>query len=103
MSHDFVDPFGTPKPIRRDRAGNTCTDVNGVMDYYVTVQKWSTCSVQDLTDHYNYIVSELGSFCLPPISGTTPGKFKMGLLSSFGEIYIYIVGSRGASQLAGTF
>jgi hypothetical protein len=67
MSHDFVDPFTTPKTVLRDSAGNSCTDSNGVMDYFVTVQKWTTCSVEKFGRHYNNVVSGLGSFCMPLI------------------------------------
>jgi hypothetical protein len=70
MPHDFIDPYTSPKTVRRDSAGNSCTDVNGVMDYYVTVQKWSTCSVQSFTQHYNNVISSTGSFCLKLNSGT---------------------------------
>jgi hypothetical protein len=49
MNHDFTDPFTSPKTVLRDSAGNSCTDSNGVMDYYVTVQKWTTCSVERFT------------------------------------------------------
>ena len=72
MNHDFIDPYTSPKTIFRDAAGNTCTDVNGVMDYYVTVQKWTTCSVERFTQHYNNVVSSQGSFCMP-INGVAPG------------------------------
>ena len=65
MKHDFVDPFTYPKPIRRDSAGNTCTDVNSVMDYFVIVKQWSTCSVEDLTIYYNNVLQTQGSFCMP--------------------------------------
>jgi hypothetical protein len=73
MNHDFEDPFASPKTILRDAAGNSCTDSNGVMDYYVTVQKWTTCSVERFTQHYNNVVSSTGSFCMKLNSGTTPG------------------------------
>ncbi len=66
MNHDFIDPYTSPKTIFRDSNNNTCTDVNGVMDYYVTVQKWTTCSVERFTLHYNNVLSR-GSFCLPII------------------------------------
>ena len=75
MPHDFIDPFASPKTIRRDAAGVTCTDANGVMDYYVTVTKWSKCSVEAFTAYYNQIISQYGSYCLPQITGTTPGLY----------------------------
>ena len=74
MYHDFIDPYANPKTIFRDAAGNTCTNVNGVMDYYVTVQKWTTCSVERFTRHYNNVIASAGSFCMPLNTGTTPGE-----------------------------
>ena len=41
MNHDFIDPYTTPKNIFRDSTGASCTDVNGVMDYFVEVQQWT--------------------------------------------------------------
>jgi hypothetical protein len=74
MYHDFIDPYTSPKTIFRDSAGRTCTDVNGVMDYYVTVQKWTTCSVEKFTLHYNNVLAYFnGNFCLPLI-GIPTGK-----------------------------
>ena len=64
MSHDFEDPFANPKTILKDSNGVSCTDSNGVMDYYVTVQMWTTCSVEKFTEHYNNILAENGNFCL---------------------------------------
>jgi hypothetical protein len=64
MNHDFIDPYNSPKTIYRDSKGVSCTDSNGVMDYYVTVQKWTTCSVERFTEHYNSIVSANGQFCM---------------------------------------
>ncbi len=73
MHHDFIDPYTDPKTIYRDANGNTCTDVNGVMDYFVTVQKWTTCSVEKFTEHYNDVVSSTGKFCMPLNGVSTPG------------------------------
>ena len=73
MNHDFIDPYTSPKTILRDSKGASCTDSNGVMDYYVTVQKWTTCSVEGFTQHYNDVVSEAGKFCLG-LSGNTAGQ-----------------------------
>jgi hypothetical protein len=74
MNHDFIDPYASPKTIFRDAAGNTCTNVNGVMDYYVTVQKWTTCSVERLTQHYNNVISSQGKFCLDTYNPGNLGK-----------------------------
>lgn len=56
MSHDFD---GQPGKVRKDSKGNTCSGIGGVMDYYGTVNKWSTCSVEDFTA----LVNRSG-FCL---------------------------------------
>ena len=73
MTHDFIDPYTSPKTILRDAKGVSCTDSNGVMDYYVTVQKWTTCSVEGFTQHYNNIVAQAGSFCMALAGPVTPG------------------------------
>ena len=73
MYHDFIDPYTNPKTIFRDANGVSCTDSNGVMDYFVTVQKWTTCSVERFTQHYNDIVSLTGSFCLALAGPVSPG------------------------------
>ena len=75
MTHDFTDPFTSPKTVLRDSNGVSCTDANGVMDYYVTVQKWSPCSVEGFTKHYNNVVNSAGKFCMAVAGdGTTAGK-----------------------------
>jgi len=72
MPHDFVDPYTNPKTILRDSKGVSCTNINGVMDYFVTVQRWTTCSVEGFTQHYNNIISSNGQFCMA-VAGTTAG------------------------------
>lgn len=57
MDHDFIDD---PENKRTDSKGNPCSGVGGVMDYYGQVDKWSTCSVEDIT---KYIASQ-SPFCL---------------------------------------
>ena len=69
MSHDFIDPISSPKTIRYDSNGNSCTDHNGVMDYYVVVTQLTNCSVEAFTDLYNYYLSN-GGFCLELMSAT---------------------------------
>jgi len=83
MQHDFIDPFTSPKTIRTDATGVSCTNANGVMDYYVTVTKWSKCSVEAFTAHYNDVITQLGSFCMPQITGTTPVNGNWGAWSAF--------------------
>jgi hypothetical protein len=73
MFHDFIDPYSSPKTVRRDSAGNSCTDVGGVMDYVDTATKWTTCSVEAFTQHYNDVISRTGSFCLKLNTETVPG------------------------------
>ena len=80
MNHDFIDPITNPKTIFRDSNGLSCTDANGVMDYYVTVQKWTTCSVERFTQHYNNVVNSDGQFCMALAGdGTGVGRFYLSL------------------------
>ena len=64
MSHDFGN--GGTTDVRRDSQGNSCTGINGVMDYGArsAVDKWTTCSKEDFTAFYNRMVQTYGSFCL---------------------------------------
>ncbi len=57
MEHDFNDD---PRNKRVDSKGRPCSGVGGVMDYYGTVNKWSTCSVEDFTK----LVDSMKTFCL---------------------------------------
>ena len=77
MNHDFIDPYTSPKTIFRDSNGVSCTDDHGVMDYYVKVQKWTTCSVERFAQHYNNVILEQGRFCMLTIGQTvleSPGE-----------------------------
>jgi len=60
MSHDFLND---PNNKRTDSKGNACSGVGGVMDYYGDVNKWSTCSVEDITNYINSV----SPFCLTPL------------------------------------
>lgn len=60
MSHDFVND---PNNKRTDSKGNACSGIGGMMDYYGNVDKWSTCSVEDMTNYIN----SLSPFCLPTL------------------------------------
>jgi hypothetical protein len=51
MEHDFIEPLSNPKGIIYDSNGNSCTDINGVMDNNPLVQKWTTCSVESFTEY----------------------------------------------------
>ena len=57
MDHDFerISYDGKKTPRYADEAGAACTDVDGYMDYYVNPNKWSPCSVDDITQYYNQI------------------------------------------------
>jgi len=57
MDHDFVDD---PKNMRTDSKGNPCSGVGGIMDYNGQPDKWSTCSVEDVTKYINSVTP----FCL---------------------------------------
>jgi hypothetical protein len=69
MPHDFIDPYADPKSIRYDSNGNSCTDLNGIMDYSAATERWTTCSVEKLTAYYNSIIARQGRFCM-----NNPGK-----------------------------
>jgi hypothetical protein len=73
MERDFIEPLTNPKEIIYDSSGNSCTDINGVMDNNPLVQKWTTCSVESFTEYYNDIVTSQGRFCMGP---PNPGKLK---------------------------
>ena len=64
MSHDFGS--GGTNDIRYDSQGNSCTGLNGLMDYGArsSVNKFTTCSKEDFTAYYNRVISTYGSFCL---------------------------------------
>ena len=57
MSHDFLEVFSaTEKTERFHPDGTTCTNINGIMDYYVPSEIWTHCSTYDfksLFDWYN--------------------------------------------------
>ena len=68
MKHDFIGDCreGQPKTIARDSKGVTCTDNGGMMDYYQVVNKWTTCSVENFTEHYNAVYNDKKEFCMRP-------------------------------------
>ena len=59
MRRDFVSISGSyPNHVKTPRtssSGAACTDVDGYMDYYVNPNKWSPCSVDDITQYYNQV------------------------------------------------
>ena len=64
MSHDFVDPISEPKKNRYDSKGQLCTGIGALMDYGMAFNRWSPCSVEDMTTYYNNELTSKGSFCL---------------------------------------
>lgn len=52
MAHDFG---SSPNDPRTSSTGAPCTNVNGYMDYRPNPNKWSPCSVEDITAYYNSI------------------------------------------------
>jgi len=60
MDHDFGDD---PKIKRTDSKGNTCSGVDGIMDYVGKYNQWSTCSFEDITKYINSVTP----FCLPSL------------------------------------
>ena len=69
MYHDFGS--GGTSDIRYDGQGNSCTGINGLMDYgsRSSVDKFSTCSKEDFAAWYNQVLQTYGSFCLPLTCG----------------------------------
>jgi hypothetical protein len=62
MSHDFNN--GDTKQKRVDSKGRACSGLNGVMDYnQKSVDKWSTCSVEDFVKYFN----SAQPYCLTPL------------------------------------
>ena len=67
MHHDFRKYDAKTKSFtsRTDDAGNTCTNVLGVMDYSdKQAQHWTACSKKDFNAFYKHQMSRFGSFCL---------------------------------------
>ena len=64
MQHDFKNVVKSN--IRYDSKGNSCTGVNGLMDYVTrrSVNKFTTCSREDFAAWYQRVVGTCGSFCL---------------------------------------
>jgi len=67
MYHDFD---GTPSNGRTDSKGNPCTGINGFMDYVSNADKWSGCSVDDLTAYYSTMMGTTG-WCMAAITDPT--------------------------------
>jgi hypothetical protein len=72
MNHDFG-PGGL-NDIKYDSSGNSCTGINGVLDYRARsqVDKFSTCSKEEFAGWYSRVVATYGSFCL---GSSTCSKF----------------------------
>ena len=58
--HDFIEFPNIA--ARYDSIGNTCTDVGGIMDYGLFVEKWTQCSREDFEFYFRYIRSEDSGF-----------------------------------------
>ena len=67
MHHDFRKYDAKTKSFtsRTDDAGNTCTNVLGVMDYSdKQAQHWTACSKKDFNAFFKHQMNRFGSFCL---------------------------------------
>ena len=77
MRHDFGGVGGhgnDPTDVRYDKNGNTCTQVNGLLDSYPysiftgsssgNANKFTTCSKEDFKQYHDMIVRRYGSYCL---------------------------------------
>jgi len=71
MGHDFRN--GNPNSYRFSSTGEACTAVNGYMDYRSNPNRWSPCSVEDMTRYYNQVGPDnYGSTCMTLLSDTDP-------------------------------
>ena len=76
MDHDFVSISGNTKVNRTSSTGAACTNIDGYMDYYVNPNKWSPCSVEDITKYYNQIgPNTYGTTCMTLLGRSTFTKF----------------------------
>ena len=62
MYHDFSN--GDPNQPRYSLTNAPCTDIDSYMDYYNDPNKWSPCSVDDITAYYNINPTEYGTTCM---------------------------------------
>merc|ERR1711931_120233 len=64
-----------PDSPRTSSTGEACTDIDGYMDYYNDPNRWSPCSVEDLTEYYNEIgAEEFGSSCMTLLDDDSDGE-----------------------------
>ena len=70
MNHDFgpvlpVGGYNDPDIDRFDILGNTCTNIHGVMGDFPLWgrDKFTACSQEDFTQHYNQICEACGEQC----------------------------------------
>ena len=75
--HDFIEIGGDkPRPTTEatkrtctieQAPNNACTDVGGIMDYYLDVfDKWTCCTRQDFQEYYQSATTGGKAFCLAP-------------------------------------
>ena len=62
MYHDFTDGDSRNERFSSKFPWIPCTNVGGYMDYRLSPNKWSDCSVEDFTEYYNSV----DSWCLAP-------------------------------------
>ena len=76
MRHDFLAIQNGRKTPRFSSNGTACTDIGGYMDYFISKNKWSTCSVEDITKYYNQIgPNTYGTTCMTLLGKSIFTKF----------------------------
>ncbi len=56
MDHDFLK--NNPDKIRFDKNNESCTKIDGIMDYTESRKsRWSPCSVEDFKDYYSSLLT----------------------------------------------
>jgi len=67
MDHDFLN--GDTNSPRVSSTGAACTNISSYMDYNNNPNKWSPCSVEDITTYYNSIgPNNYGTTCMTLLS-----------------------------------
>merc|ERR1711990_56373 len=70
MAHDFTN--NNPDSPRYSSTGQPCTDIDSYMDYYNDPNRWSPCSVEDITAYYNSVGPEVyGNSCMTLLDDDT--------------------------------
>ncbi len=104
FEHDFVPVNGdksnsaAPKTCSIEQPpNNVCTNVGGIMDYYLTTfDKWSCCTREDFQNYYKQVTASGMPFCLaaasaPATTTTTPAPDPVIPEPNFGDMVMKFV------------